>query len=573
MRMIQRAMPSPGRRLVAAVGAAVAFMAAPATQAAEANAAAPPALVVAMSVDQLGAALFDAWRGRLPGGIGRLSREGIVYANAYQAHAATETCPGHATLLSGRHPAATGIVANLWYDTAEAHEVYCVQVPAERLVGAPEASRMGPDRLRTTTLGDWMKARHPASRVVAVSGKDRAAIMMGGHHADAIWWYEGLDGFEAYVPPGASASAGAEPLAAFNATLRKRWQRQPPVWNYTHADCRALARSYTIDGQAFDSRLPPRAWPANGAALGEAIKGSPFVDEATLDAARALLQGLQLGRDTAPDLLAISLSGTDYVGHRYGTQGPEMCEQMHALDTLLGRFLDDLQALDRPVLLVLSADHGGADFAERLQERGYPEAGRLPDPRAWLAPLNAKLRAELSLDYETPALLPGKHPDASQIYLVDASGHAMPPELRRRAVPLTLQWLRAQPEVALAAGREEILAAPTAPPDTPADELSLMQRLQWSTDAQRSGDIAVVLRPWLLAGEPQAGRYVSGHGSPYDIDRRVPIVFWSPGMAAQERSLPAMTVDIAPTLAAALGLRPPAGLDGRCRPLPSVSCR
>ncbi len=141
---------------------------------------AKPDLVVAVAIDQFGSLLFDKWRTTYTGGIKRLVDEGIIFSNAYQSHGITETCAGHSTLLTGKHPGHTGIVANEWYDTATGRQVYCVADPNFSQAHDPKGRKVGPGLLVASTLGDWLKEQQPASRVVAVSGKDRASITMAG---------------------------------------------------------------------------------------------------------------------------------------------------------------------------------------------------------------------------------------------------------------------------------------------------------------------------------------------------------------------------------------------------------
>src|SRR5437899_8037630 len=145
-----------------------------------------PKLVVVISVDQFSAALFNEYRSRFTGGLRRLAG-GVVFASGYQAHAATETCPGHATILTGDHPARTGIIANHWYDFAaprQNKEIYCAEDES-----APSFT-VSSLHLRVPTLGDRMKQAGAASRVVIVSGKDRSAAMMGGRSFDERWWWQ-----------------------------------------------------------------------------------------------------------------------------------------------------------------------------------------------------------------------------------------------------------------------------------------------------------------------------------------------------------------------------------------------
>jgi predicted AlkP superfamily pyrophosphatase or phosphodiesterase len=143
-----------------------------------------PDLIVLIAVDQFSASLFDQWRGRFKSGLKRLIGEGIVYSNAYQSHGLTETCAGHSTMLTGKHPRGTGIVANEWFDTKSGDQVYCVEAPFS--VASNPKRHVGPTNLLATTLGDWMKDQQPTSRVVAVSGKDRASITMAGHRRRSV---------------------------------------------------------------------------------------------------------------------------------------------------------------------------------------------------------------------------------------------------------------------------------------------------------------------------------------------------------------------------------------------------
>jgi predicted AlkP superfamily pyrophosphatase or phosphodiesterase len=157
--------------VIASIAAAAAAIHAASTRPAYSQS--KPDLVVLIAVDQFSASLFDQWRGRFKSGLKRLIDEGIVYSNAYQSHGLTETCAGHSTMLTGKHPRGTGIVANEWFDTKTGDQVYCVEAPAFSVASNPKR-HVGPTNLLATTLGDWMKDQQPTSRVVAVSGKDRA---------------------------------------------------------------------------------------------------------------------------------------------------------------------------------------------------------------------------------------------------------------------------------------------------------------------------------------------------------------------------------------------------------------
>lgn len=517
-----------------------------------------PRLIIAISVDQLSSNLFEQYRDRFTGGMKRLAQQGVVFPNGYQSHAATETCPGHSTILTGRHPAATGIIANVWYDRETGRDNYCVHDPDHPVPGRENQPR-GPGNLKVSTLGEWMKAANPKSRVFGVSGKDRAAIMMTGRNPDGVFWWDDENGFTTSVPAGTTAAARLAPVAGFNKALFDGWLKTPPGWQMMDRRCAALQSVGHYADLTIDHRVPP---PGGELTPGENARGnpvfrkwfraSPGLDALTLDLAGSLIERYRLGSGEAPDLLAISLSATDYVGHRYGNQGPEMCDQLAHLDQMLGSFLAKVEALKLPVAIVLTADHGAVDAAERVAERGIP-AVRF-DRNRMLGEVTAQVKAELGLDFNPLA------GDGDQLYIVTWQED---PALRRRIRDLTIALLKKRPEVAEAFSADDV-AGRFPPRGKPADELSMIERIAESFDRERSGDIVIAFQPNMSFGHPETpGDTVAGHGSPWNHDRRVPILFWWPGTKAFEQSLPVETIDIAPTLATLLGLKTPE-VDGRC---------
>lgn len=509
-----------------------------------------PTLIVTIVVDQFSATLFNQYRGRLTGGLHTLSEQGRVYQNGYQSHANTETCPGHSTLLTGANPERTGIPANDWTDRVTGQEAYCLAAPRNTLAHGRNTDNgpVGPDQLMVTTLGDWVRAASPNSRVFAVSGKDRGAINLAGHAGRAFWFTDGF-GFTTYVEPGQTADERLAPIAALNTRIRARLAAGPTTWDYTSDACRALEGDYRFGDVAYHAAVPPAQ---------VAIDVSPTLDELTLDAATELLDGQQLGRRGVVDLLGVSLSATDRVGHAYGQQGPEMCEQMHRMDAALGAFLDRLSRLPGGVLVVLTADHGGSDFPERMAMEGYPQAGR--GERGQLAGLNALLRTRFHLDYD--ALAGG----GSGLMVLGADGKPMAAGARRdRIARFSADWLKAQPRIAGAWTLNEVMATPLPPAGLSPQEYSLMQRERLSAVPGRSPDILLAYQPGITPGQARPGATIANHGSPWDYDRRVPIVFWSPGVdVGQERPLAIRTIDIAPTLANVVGVAPAATVEGRC---------
>ena len=378
------------------------------------------------------------------------------------------------------------------------------------------------------TLGEWLKAANPASRTFAVSGKDRGAITMAGHGADGtFWWDDSVGGFTTYVLAGQTAEARLAPVVGYNRALFAAWLKKPPVWTQLDKRCDAGKGPHIYGALTIDHAVPPAGWtpPPPGTAFAtdpdfrKWFRATPMYDQVALDLAGQLIDRQKLGRGAAPDVLAISLSATDYVGHRYGSGSPEQCDNLAHLDVALGAFLARLEALKLPVVVVLTADHGGIDAAERAAEQGVPATRISGD--ALLASVNAAVKAKLRLDYDP---LTG---DPYEIYVVPF-GDDSPKEVRR-ITDATVAELRSRPEVVAVHTQAEALAA-LPPKGLPVDEMTPLQRIAESTDRERSGDIMAVLRPYTTLGEPRGeGDTIGGHGSLWNYDRRVPIVFWWPG--------------------------------------------
>ncbi|MBS0416124.1 MAG: alkaline phosphatase family protein [Proteobacteria bacterium] len=516
-----------------------------------------PTLIVAIAVDQFSAGIFDQYRGRYEAGLRRMIDAGVVFPNGYQSHAATETCPGHSTLLTGKHPSGTGIIANEWLG-ADGKPMYCLYDAGTTVPGRPAEPR-GPANLRTSTLGEWLKAQNPASKVVAVSGKDRGAINMAGHNPDAVFWWDDELGFNTYVPPGADANQRLEPVKALNDSITRRWKKQLPTWKPLDASCARLNSYVTYDNTWNVHHHVPADWKRanpdkpfrDDKAFKRWVRASPTVDELTLELATSLLNRYKLGRGGAPDLLAISLSATDYIGHRYGNEGPEMCDQMAHLDQNLGAFFKTLDAAKVRYVVVLSADHGGLDAAERVRLKGFP-AERMTADVADEVNKHLGVNAFAYLSYG--------------LYFLPTP--ALTPEERQKLSDSAVKFLNQQPYVTQAFAKADILKLQVRP-GVPPDEMRLEERFAESVDPQRSADILIAFKPYSTLDHVDSnGFYIAGHGTPWNYDRRVPIVFWRPGLPGYEQYLPIETVDIAPTLAGLVGVAHPP-VDGRCIDLDS----
>jgi predicted AlkP superfamily pyrophosphatase or phosphodiesterase len=519
------------------------------------------ALVVVIAVDQLRRDRLDA---SLPGGLGRLVREGRVYTDAALDHATSETCPGHVTMLTGHYPGRAGVPGNRFIDRASGERIYCVEdrSPDAAVIGADGEPRDGrsPRNLRVDTLGDWMKAARPKARVFAVSPKDRSAISLAGQRPDSAYWLDrsGRTGFTTslYYAPELPAWVkgwnGGSPGAGFLSSLPEQW---------LHADAAGEPRPDVFPGESrqHGSASPHPLRARDAEEFIENVWSSPFLDLLTLRFARELVQREELGRRAQPDLLALSLSATDTVGHEYGPESLEARDALERLDAALGDFLDFLDRwLDpephpgrgrtRSALVVLTADHGVLPLPEWLAATGRSECP-IEGGRQGLVPLalrlHWKLHRELS-PFSWPC--PWVH-IASQLTVNRelAEQRGVPVE---RVVSVAERFLEAEPAIREAWTQPEIRSR-----DDP------MARLyRHSLDPERSGDLAIQVEPTCLIDYSGTG---TTHGSPYLYDRAVPLLFSGPGVVPGRISGPAAPVDIAPTLARLIGVAIPPDLDGR----------
>lgn len=491
----------------------------------------PPKLLIVISVDQFSADLFDEYRPQFTGGLARVS-SGVAFHNGYQSHATTETCPGHSTILTGDHPARTGIIENSWIDESIGRadkSVYCAE--DERVPGSSSKNyTVSARHLLVPTLGELMKIRWPESRSVVVAGKDRAAVMMTGHKADQRWYWTGAK-FETDFTNNPVPTVVAKLNTAAAAGLA-----QPRPGLEPTSFCAAKGTPVALPGgkTVGAGRL------ARSAGDRDAFEASTELDGDTLALAAGLLDELRLGRGRSPDLLAIGLSATDYVGHTYGTEGQEMCLHLTELDREIGDFLSVLDSRGVDYAVVLTADHGGEDIPERQRLKGIADAARISP--VLVTP---------------PGLIRGPKGD---IYV----DWKVPPADRPRLMAQAAATLRANPQVEAVFTGAEIEAVPLTPKSP--DRLSLIERVRESYHPGRSGDLFVVLKKDIMPIAKPTGS-VATHGSPWDYDRRVPILFWRPSARAGNFDQAVDTTDIMPTLAAMIGLPlAQASVDGHCLP-------
>lgn len=511
-------------------------------------------LVLVLAIDQLRS---DRLSTELPGGLGRLAREGRVYTDAALDHAMSETCPGHAVMLTGRQPARTGIPSNTFIDVESAERVYCVSDPSPdaAVLGAEaDADGRSPRNMWGTGLGEWMKEADPESRVFSVAGKDRAAITLGGHGADGVYWYRRGEPpsfttsryYRESLPDWALAWNGRNPPSdGFLAGLPELWE---------HAASTPAGRIDDFEGEST-RYLRTSGHPVRDdemEKLGEQLYFSPFLDAATLDFALRLAEEERLGEGDAPDLLTVGLSGTDLIGHLYGPFSVESSDALARLDADLGRFLDALEAQvgKGRVLVALSSDHGVLPLPEWLdaQDRNGCPA---PDARTRLTWLGLRLFWRLHRSHSPLLSIP------RQWIIIAGTQLAVNRRLaKERGVEVAdvVETARRYFE-ALPAVRKAWTAQDIAEGD---DELARLYRNSFVPS--RSGDLVIQLEEDCLIALEDVG---TTHGTPYLYDRAVPLLFHGPGIAPARVPGRAATVDMAPTLARRLGITPPGDLDGR----------
>ena len=525
-----------------------------ATQSA-AQAPAPPKLLVVISIDQFSANLFDEYRPHFTEGMARLA-SGTVFHNGYQSHAATETCPGHSTILTGDHPSRTGIIANTWYDQSIGRSdktVYCAEDETQPGTSSI-AYKVSPKHLLVPTLGELMKRQWPGSRSVAVSGKDRAAVMMSGQRPDQRWYWTGAkfdtDLAGVAVP---SVIAKVNALAA-QGLATERGPLEPTPY------CETKARDIAISGGGMPVGAGRLARKAGDQAH---FRSSPEFDGDTLALAAALVDEMKLGRGNDPDLLAVSLSATDYVGHTYGTEGEEMCLQLTELDREIGDFLKVLDSRGINYSVALTADHGGKDVPEREKLAGVADAQRV-DPALSASAMGKQLVAQLGLP-GGPGLL--GESSFGDMYI----DRRLRASERSRLLRAAVAAYKAHPQVEAVFTARQLAATPV--PHTSPETWTVIQRARVSYYPGRSGDFVVILKKDVTP-IADTTRYVATHGSVWDYDRRVPILFWRPGAAGTTIEHSAETTDILPTLAAMIGLPVQAGsIDGHClNDVPGAAC-
>ena len=509
--------------------------------ASQARSSAKPKLVVFITVDAMRPDYLSRFEKQLTGGLGRLYRGGAVFTNAFQDHAITETAPGHSATMSGRFPVHTGIIAN----TAGVNDTTVSLVEAVGLGASPF-------RFRGTTLTDWLTAKDSRTRALSVSRKDRGAILPIGKSKQQVFWYASNGNFttstyySASLPPWVRAFNARKLPASY---AGRPWELLLPESAYTERDSVPVES----DGVGFtfphyESTIPDSvAW---------FLPDFPWMDDVTLDFALAGVNALKLGVGPQTDVLAISLSTTDAIGHRYGPDSRELHDQILRLDRGLGVFLDSLFRIrnQNDVVIALTADHGLTPFPE---VHGYdPNSGAIRvNVRPVLEHLSNSLAASgvpgNGLTYILGIYRGNGFLFDSGVLELDRPALARA-KINRDSLVRSVQSAFLRVRGVAHADRIPELARR----DTVRDRLARRWLHMFSDESQAA--LVVSLAPynyWVAS-------FYAQHGSPNDPDTRVPIIFYGRDVKPGRYGEFARVVDMAPTLAAIVGVSPTEKIDG-----------
>lgn len=513
-----------------------------------------PALVVGIVVDQMRYDyIYRYWDQYGPDGFKRLVREGAFYRNAEYDYVPTYTGPGHASVFTGTTPAVHGIVGNDWYDRLLKRDVYCVADTNCSPIGVAKAKEgaRSPVNLLTTTVTDELKlAGNFRPKVIGVSLKDRAAILPAGHLADGAFWLDDASG--RWITSSYYTNAQRPGLPAwvekFNASCRPdayltyvmpRWT---PVKSPAHYDA---SQPGTGTNGGFDHALMTPFLAAKARSYG-LLRATPIGNALTEEFAEAAVTGEGLGRGKQTDFLTINFASTDYVGHKYGPRAMETEDTYLRLDETLAkllRFLEKAAGRGR-VMVFLTADHGVVDAP------GFSIAHRLPGNRFHTEKVMQSLTNHLKAVRGT---VPGMHFANQQIYLDPMSAaeqQGVEDEIRG--------WLVRQPGVADVVSNRDLRR------DAQAGTMN--EPLARGIYPPRSGDLTVLLEPgWLEQGEA-AGPTATSHGTPYQYDTHVPVLFWGCRIPHRLIDEPVTITQIAPTLSQLLNIQFPSGSGNKILP-------
>lgn len=488
-----------------------------------------PKLVVAIIIDQFRYDYLTRFESEYHGGLHQLMTQGADFTNAFYQQIPTVTAVGHSIFMSGAMPAVSGIVGNTWYDRGAHKVVTSVCDWDEHIVGGAkpimddnctDADPASPRRLLASTLGDELRTASPASRVIGLSLKSRAAILPAGHRAAGAFWFDDVSG---------------------NFVTSSFYMQQLPSWAQEFNGRKLPAQYVNRSWQGFPKYKFTSTAPHPYANLA----GSPWGNELVERFAESALHGEQLGQRGVTDLLTISFSSNDYVGHRFGPDSPEVRDMAIRTDQLLAKLFAaiDQQVGLRNTVIVLSADHGVAPTPAVDKDEKMPgeylqanaermlndDLSHIYGERKWVVPSGSE--TSIYLDWN---VIRDSKIAPEQIFQTAESALFSHPELH-----LARAYSAMQLENGIAGD-------------------FIAQAAMNGFYRPRSGDLSLVFEPDVVPGSGG-----TSHFSPYAYDRHVPVLFMGPGIKPREYNETIAPNDIAPTLATMLRTQTPSGSSGR----------
>lgn len=541
--------------------AATLSMAVPAT-AQNKRTATKPKLAIILVVDQFRAEYltrYDKFFGN--NGFRRLQREGSVMRNTHYTYGTTYTGPGHALLASGSYGHTNGIIGNRWYNRASGRMESMFFDPNAEIIGykaVPKDDDTSPRNFIGTNAADQLRlSNNRLSKVIGLSNKDRAAIMLAGKLGRAYWFHEGVGGLTSSTYYGDTLPDWVQKFNARkipDSYFGKSWMKALPesAYSISHNDDFASETDLHGLGRTFPHLLTDASGKPT-AEFYESFTATPFATDYQFEAARTAIEAEELGADEYTDLFGLSITATDITGHTFGADSQEVQDMIVRLDGQIAGFLGylDKRFKQGEVVLVLTADHGAAPLPEYMQSLGL-DAGRIKSKAmgdAVEAALTARYgapegKAKWVLAVEDPGVFLNRELIASR--KLDAA------EVQRA----TGEALLTVPGVAAYFTREGFLTGR----QSAARDASFYEK---SFHPERSGDVLYRTKPLWFGGSYGNKDTGSTHGSPYEYDTHVPLIFWGAGIRKGASSAPADIADIAPTLCALLGVTAPAGSEGR----------
>jgi arylsulfatase A-like enzyme len=467
----------------------------------------------------------------------RFKREGAYFTNANYGHATTYTGPGHAHILTGGYACETGMVGNRWFDRASGKVVAIAGDPESHFVGGPgdEGEGTSPKNMLTTTVGDELLL-DGRSKVVTIALKSRAAILLGGKLGKAYWFNEKTGGFAtstyyaASLPPWVAAW-NERKLA--DACVGKTWTPSVPESAFSRASEDDMPWEGDLFGLGRTFPHPIKNY--------EAACMSPHGNDLELDFARAAIEAEKLGTHEGPDLLAVSLSANDEVGHTFGPMSREVVDMTARTDRQLGAFLRWVEARVPGTLVVFTADHGASPIPEYMARCGV-EAHRIKKKE-----LQAAVEKELGARFGEGKWVAGL--EDPSVYL-DEKLIAEQKLSRAEVEDAAARALERIPGIARCFTRTQLLRGEHG-------ATAIERSYELCFYPERSGDVLIVTKPYSFWGKYAEKDYGDSHGSPYGYDTHVPLVFMGPGVRSGVVHESVVMAGLAPTLATLLGVDAP----------------